>query len=155
LEYFLLFGSQQRQSCLANQVGDPPLTVREVGWGAVHFVRSPDEEPVLEGLGDSELVVHWHGDTFDLPEGAALLASTLPCKNQMFRLRSRLFGVQFHPELDAELIALWVEEDADYVRGALGPEGAARIAADTALYLPRLHEAGDRLLDNLVHALIH
>jgi len=137
-----------------NELGDPPFVLREVGWGAVHFVRSPADEPVLEGLDPAEMVVHWHGDTFDLPPGATLLASTLQCENQMFRLGKRLFGVQFHPELDAADIATWVEEDAAYVRAALGPTGAARIAADTARYLERQKPHGDRLLDNLVRALV-
>jgi GMP synthase-like glutamine amidotransferase len=127
--------------------------VREVGWGAVHFTRSAAEEPVLEGLDAAEIMLHWHGDTFDLPPGATLLASTLHCPNQMFRVKSRLFGVQFHPEVDETDIRRWLEEDAEYVKGALGPGGAARIAADTQRFMPVLHEKGNRLLDNLVRAM--
>src|SRR5262245_55745041 len=127
--------------------------IREVGWGAVHFTRSPGEEPVLAGLDSAEVVLHWHGDTFDLPPGATLLASTLHCQNQMFRVKSRLFGVQFHPEVDESDISNWIEADAEYIEGALGPTGAARIAADTRTYMARLRERGDRLLDNLVRAL--
>jgi GMP synthase-like glutamine amidotransferase len=98
-------------------------------------------------------MLHWHGDTFDLPPGATLLASTLHCPNQMFRVKSRLFGVQFHPEVDETDIRRWLEEDAEYVKGALGPGGAARIAADTQRFMPVLHEKGNRLLDNLVRAM--
>jgi GMP synthase (glutamine-hydrolysing) len=124
--------------------------VREVGWGAVHFVRSPAEEPVLAGLDSTEMMLHWHGDTFDLPRGATLLASTLHCQNQMFRLGTRQFGVQFHPEIDEADIEVWIREDAEYIEGALGPTGAARIAADTKRFMPRFRERGDRMLDNLV-----
>jgi GMP synthase-like glutamine amidotransferase len=127
--------------------------IREVGWGAVHFTRSASEEPVLFGLDAAEVVLHWHGDTFDLPAGATLLAATLHCPNQMFRVKTRLFGVQFHPEVDEPDIANWIEADAEYIAGALGPSGAARIAADTQRFMPRLRERGDRLLDNLVHAM--
>ena len=127
--------------------------VREVGWGAVHFTKSAAEEPVLDGLDASEIVLHWHGDTFDLPRGATLLASTLHCQSQMIRLKTRLFGVQFHPEVDESDILRWVEEDAEYVDGALGPSGAARIVADTKRFMPRLRQNGDRLLDNLVRAM--
>lgn len=128
--------------------------IREVGWGAVHFTKSASEEAVLDGLDASELMLHWHGDTFDLPRGATLLASTLHCPNQMLRLKTRVFGVQFHPEVDESDILRWVEEDAEYVEGALGPGGAARIVADTKRFLPRLRRNGDRLLDNLVRAMI-
>jgi GMP synthase-like glutamine amidotransferase len=127
--------------------------VREVGWGAVHFTQSAAEEPVLAGLDSAEMMLHWHGDTFDLPRGATLLASTLHCQNQMFRLRTRLFGVQFHPEIDEADIEVWIREDADYIEGALGPTGAARIAADTKRFMPRFRERGDRMLDNLVRAM--
>jgi GMP synthase-like glutamine amidotransferase len=134
-----------------NQRGNS--VVREVGWGAVHFTRAASEEPVLSGLDAAEIMLHWHGDTFDLPRDAVLLASTLHCPHQMIRLKTRLFGVQFHPELDAGDIERWVVEDADYVAGALGPDGATRILADTKRFMPRFVERGDRLLDNLARAL--
>lgn len=134
-----------------NRRGD--AVVREVGWGAVHFTKSAAEEPVLAGLDHAEIMLHWHGDTFDLPAGASLLASTLHCPNQMIRVKSRLYGLQFHPEVTEADLANWVKEDAEYIEGALGPDGAARITADTRRYMPRLLERGDRLLDNLVKAL--
>ena len=127
--------------------------VREVGWGAVHFTRSAAEEPVLAGLDASEIMLHWHGDTFDLPRDATLLASTLHCPHQMIRLKTRVFGVQFHPEVDQADIERWVVEDAEYVEGALGPDGSDRILADTKRYMPRFKERGDRMLDSLVRAM--
>jgi GMP synthase-like glutamine amidotransferase len=133
-----------------NQLGDPPAVVREVGWGAIHFVPDAASEPVLEGLDRAETVFHWHGDTFDLPTGAVLLASTLPCPNQMFRLGRRQFGLQFHVEVESSDIEAWLEADSDYVRSALGANGRARIARDTARYMPRYREQGDRMLANLI-----
>jgi GMP synthase-like glutamine amidotransferase len=137
-----------------NTVGDPPQPHREVGWGAVHFVRSAEEEPVLAGLDPAEVVLHWHGDTFDLPTRAVLLASTLPCKNQMFRIGRRQFGLQFHVELDEHDIEAWLAVDPAYVRGALGPDGVERLRSDTARYLPRYRARGDRLLEQVVRAML-
>jgi GMP synthase-like glutamine amidotransferase len=136
------------------QVGDPPVCVREVGWGAITFARTASEEPVLSGLNESEIVVHWHGDTFDLPTGAALLASSLVCPNQMFRMGRRVFGLQFHVEVDAADVLLWANEDADFVRQANGATGVARIREDTARYMSRHRNVGDRLIDNLLTALL-
>jgi GMP synthase-like glutamine amidotransferase len=133
-----------------NEIGEPPVMLREVGWGAIHFSEDPRREPVLRGLDAAEVAFHWHGDTFDLPAGAVLLASTLPCKNQMFRLGQRQFALQFHVEVEGSDIESWLEADAAYVRSALGPNGRARVAADTARYLPRFRERGDRLLANIV-----
>jgi GMP synthase (glutamine-hydrolysing) len=135
-----------------NRVGDPPRSHREVGWGAVHFTRTPSEEPVLAGLDPAEIVLHWHGDTYDLPAGAVLLASTLECEHQMFRLGRRQFGLQFHIELEGPDVERWLAADPDYVRSALGPAGVERIRRDTERFLPRYRERGDRLLQQILSA---
>jgi GMP synthase (glutamine-hydrolysing) len=134
--------------------GEPPQRTREVGWGAVHFTCDPREEPVLAGLDPAEIVLHWHGDTFDLPPGAALLASTLTCPQQMFRLGQRQFGLQFHIELEPKDVEAWLTADADYVRGALGADGPARIRRDTARFMPRFMDRGNRWLDRLVATML-
>ncbi|HTQ03946.1 MAG TPA: gamma-glutamyl-gamma-aminobutyrate hydrolase family protein [Polyangiaceae bacterium] len=136
-----------------NTTGEPPRPIREVGWGAVHFVRPPAEEPALAGLDMAEIVLHWHGDTYDLPRGATLLASTLACENQMYRLGRRQFGLQFHIELHASDVEAWLAADADYVRGALGVDGIERIRRDTGRFMPRFEERTDRWLDALVRAM--
>jgi GMP synthase-like glutamine amidotransferase len=133
-----------------NVTGDPPRPTREVGWGAVHFVQSSAHEPALAGLDPAEVVLHWHGDTFELPRGATLLASTLSCAHQMYRLGRRQYGLQFHIELDEPDVEAWLAADPDYVRGALGPDGAERIRRDTLRFLPRFRERGDRWLDRLL-----
>jgi GMP synthase (glutamine-hydrolysing) len=126
---------------------------REVGWGPVSFAGL-DREPVLAGMNPEEIVLHWHGDTFDLPRGATLLASTNTCPNQMFRAGPKAFGLQFHVEVEAEDIATWVREDADYVQAALGPNGPATILADTLRFEPHHRQVGDRLIRNLIEAML-
>ena len=126
-----------------------PGPAREVGWGPVEFV-DVDREPALAGLAPQELVLHWHGDTFDLPPRATLLASTPVCRHQAFRLGRRQFGLQFHCELDPETIAVWVREDGDYVRAACGPDGATQILRDTERHYARTAPIWDRLLGNIL-----
>jgi len=125
-----------------------PAPAREVGWGPVDLIGA-DRERALAGLPAQPLVVHWHGDTYDLPAGAVHLASTPICRHQAFRI-GRAFGLQFHPELERETIAVWVREDADYVRGALGDEGGARVLADTDRYYAAARPIWDRLLGNII-----
>ncbi len=133
-------------------VGDPPVRHREVGWGAVTFAMSPDLEPILAGMNQSEVVLHWHGDTFDLPGGATRLASTPACENQMFRFGRRAFALQFHVDVTAADVQRWVREDSDFVLAANGPDGAKRILADTDLYMPRYEQVGDRLIRRILEA---
>jgi GMP synthase (glutamine-hydrolysing) len=132
------------------QIGDPPRRHYEVGWGPIRFVPTAEAEPALAGLHDAEVVLHWHGDTFDLPPGAVLLASTLACPHQMFRLGPRAFGLQFHVEAHSELVRAWAIEDAEFVRRALGPGGVDRILQDTRECMAQHEQVGNRLLHNLL-----
>ena len=136
------------------EVGSPAVRHREVGWGAVTFVAPDGSEPALAGLDMSEVVLHWHGDTFDLPAGATLLASTLACPHQMFRFGPRAFGVQFHVEVDATDVATWVREDAAFVRTASGPGGAARIVSEGARLAAGVRRSGDRLIRNMLAVML-
>jgi GMP synthase (glutamine-hydrolysing) len=130
-----------------------PVPAREVGWGAVDFLKSEDD-PVLAGIGPRALMLHWHGDTFDLPAGAVHLASTPICRHQAFRLGRRQFGFQFHCELPAETVASWVREDADFVRAANGEGGGARILADTERHHAASLPTWDRLLGNAIDLML-
>ncbi len=124
------------------------MVVREVGWAPVDFLGVA-ERPELSGIAAQEMMLHWHGDTFDLPAGAIHLASTPHCANQLFRL-PRQVGIQFHPEIDDESISEWVRLDGDYVDLANGPGGRAQVLADTQRYLVQHQRVGDRLLENLL-----
>jgi GMP synthase-like glutamine amidotransferase len=127
------------------------VPAREVGWGPIDFAGGQvAREPALAGMRSREIVLHWHGDTFDLPRGSVPLASTALCRNQAFRLGWRSFGLQFHCELTAEDVAVWVREDAAYVRESNGPEGGAQILADTERYFADAKPVWDKLLRNIV-----
>lgn len=126
-----------------------PTPWPEVGWGAVSFLER-DREPALAGLNAEEWVLHWHGDTFDLPNGAVLLASTVRCAHQAFRTGPRAFGLQFHVEVDADIARRWAVEDAAFVRAARGPDGPALIDAETTRYAEAARAAGDRLIGNIL-----
>lgn len=136
-------------SALPLAVGDPPRPLREVGFGAVSWLVDPARDPLLRGLEASELVLHWHGDRCVLPPEAELLASSLHCPEQAFRLGPRAIGLQFHVELEPSMLERWLLEDGDYVVGALGPDGPARLRADAQRWGERLQQRGRRLITNL------
>jgi GMP synthase-like glutamine amidotransferase len=95
------------------------------------------------------MVFHWHGDTFDLPEGAVLLASSIACKNQAYH-KGRCVGLQFHPEADAALIQQMVHhEKAELVKGEYVQTAAAVMA--------QLHlgDANRELLFQLLDSIIN
>ena len=128
--------------------------VREVGWDSVAF-HGVARHPELAGMPRSEVMLHWHGDTFDLPEGATLLASSERCRNQAFRLNhrgrpGRQIGLQFHCEVDVPTIRDWLRQDAEYVADALGAGGHERVLSDSARYEGRHRQVAGRLLGNMV-----
>ena len=84
---------------------------RELGWRTIHGC-APGMDHLFPG---SFPVFHWHTETFDLPEGAELLATGSAVPNQAFLLGHAL-GVQFHPEVTAPVIAQWAKDLGDAER---------------------------------------
>ena len=79
----------------------------EIGWAPITLTGA-GERSVLRDVGRHEVpVLHWHGDTFDLPKGAERLASTPGTENQAFALGATL-AVQFHPEVQARHFERWL-----------------------------------------------
>ncbi len=71
---------------------------KEIGWAPVQLTEAGVHDPLWTGFPESFDTFHWHGDTFDLPAGAELLAHT-EAYVQAFRLGPAAYGVQFHPEV--------------------------------------------------------
>jgi len=83
-----------------------PGPEREIGWFPVYGVDAP--EPAFR-FPKELLVLHWHGETFDLPSGAVHLARSAVCENQAFQLGRRVIGLQFHLEATPESLRVLVE----------------------------------------------
>jgi GMP synthase-like glutamine amidotransferase len=77
----------------------------EIGWLGVGLTAAGGDDPVLGTVDRTDRMFHWHKDTFDPPEGAAVLASSARY-HQAFRLGS-VVAVQFHPEVDEAVIERW------------------------------------------------
>ena len=101
----------------------------EIGFAEV--VISDSDDPLLGGLGPRAEALHWHGDVFDLPEGAEHLARSERTEVQAFR-HGNAWGVLFHPESDFALLEAWlaVPEMVHEACVALGDDGAAALPAE-------------------------
>jgi GMP synthase (glutamine-hydrolysing) len=82
-------------------------SVKEVGWAPIELTREGHSSILSQTGSQKTPVLHWHGDTFDLPSGATRLASTAHCENQAFSFGSAL-AVQFHPEVRARDFERWL-----------------------------------------------
>ena len=80
----------------------------EIGWAPVRLEAPAVDDLLLSSLPRELSVLHWHGDTFDLPPGGVLLASNDRYVHQAFRIGPRAWGFQFHLEVDREAVAAFV-----------------------------------------------
>jgi GMP synthase-like glutamine amidotransferase len=87
---------------LANVLGARvlPNPCKEIGWYEIR----PCTSALKPFLGESEMVFHWHGETFELPEHAIRLAESEACLNQAFQFKNSVFGFQFHWEETPETV---------------------------------------------------
>lgn len=116
-------------------------TAREVGFAPVEVVADDPVVGALGPVGSTPTVLHWHSDEVDLPPGATLLASTAVTRVQAFRAGSAV-GLQFHPELDAAMLDLWLatpDMAADLDEGE-----AEAVRAAGAVHLPTLAPAAEK-----------
>jgi GMP synthase - Glutamine amidotransferase domain len=90
---------------------------KEVGWSEVFLTDTGKEDMLFRGLSETLSVFQWHEDTFELPLGGQLLATSEACSNQEFRF-SNAYGLQFHMEVTPQILSDWF---------GLSPEGAKMI----------------------------
>ena len=99
-----------------------PNPEKEIGWFPVFLTSEAETLPLAKKLPDHQVVFHWHGDTFELPDGATHLLSSNQCKNQAFIYGDRVLAFQFHlettPDSAAALLRHCAVElvDAPYIQ---------------------------------------
>jgi GMP synthase-like glutamine amidotransferase len=127
----------------------------EVGLLPVEITSQGRDDPVFADSPEDLVTLQWHGDTFDLPDGAVRLAGSPAYANQAFRFE-RAYGVQFHLEVSAAMAHEWasVPAYAASLENTLGP-GAAndfvqRIERRSAEMLGQGRALFERWLDHVV-----
>jgi GMP synthase-like glutamine amidotransferase len=130
----ICLGAQLIARALGARVSRSP--VKEIGWRRIRW--SPAAAAL--GLRGADSVFQWHGEAFDLPDGAGLLASSDACANQAFHFAERrVLGLQFHLEAKPERIAAWIEQDRRGVRREIEEP------VDPYAHAERLKEVAERL----------
>lgn len=124
----------------------------EVGVLPVTLTEEGRADPVLGGLPPEFPTLQWHGDTFELPPGATLLASSPAYPAQAFRYGEAAYGVQFHVEVTDEMAREWagVPAYAEYADRVLGPGGIDRLMADFAASRDAMLDSGRRMFERWV-----
>jgi GMP synthase (glutamine-hydrolysing) len=136
----LCLGAQLMARAMGAEVRPGPA--KEIGWGPLKLTQAGRAGP-LRHLG-AEPVMHWHGDMFDLPSGAELLASTEICPNQAFAAGSAVLACQFHPEAGTAGFERWlIGHAAEIAAVGLSPD---ILRHETAMYGPAAEERGRKVI---------
>lgn len=88
-----------------------PHTQKEIGWWPVKKIAKNKDHPLIKNLPETFTSFHWHGDTFDLPQGATHLLYSDACTQQGFVYNNNVAALQFHPEVETDLLHNLTEHD--------------------------------------------
>lgn len=116
-------GGQLISKALGATVGKNP--VKEIGWGSVTVSKNAATEKWFAGL-DRFDAFHWHGETFNLPKGAAHLLASAYCQNQAYAIGKHL-AFQCHIEMTCEMVKVWCDVGSDEVQASLGSPGVQSV----------------------------
>ena len=126
--------------------------VKEIGWYDLMPTKEGKNDPLVSKLKKTEKIFQWHGDTFDIPRGGVHLATSPDCKNQAFKYGDRVYGFQFHLEVDKPMIERWLKapgnvEELKELEGVIDPEN---IKMETPKYIDRLVELSDLVFSEFI-----
>jgi len=129
-------------------------TMAEFGFCEVQITKQGREDPLFAGFTTgTQTIFHWHEDTFDLPAGATLLATSDTIQNQAFRYRHRAYGLQYHIEIDDNTLDTWLY-DPECKQSILETHGMQIYIAteqNRATLLPVYHQHSRLIVENFLH----
>jgi GMP synthase (glutamine-hydrolysing) len=115
---------------------------KEIGWAPLELT---EDGGILSELADVP-VLHWHGEVFDLPQGARLLAKTAMTPHQAFSWGARALALQFHPEVTARGLERWFVGHTGEIAATPGID-VRSLRDATATHAPMLLAAGTRFFE--------
>ncbi len=77
---------------------------KEIGWFPINFINEESKKSLLNVIPENQKVMHWHSDTFPIPNGAEHILKSEGCRNQAFIFNQRVIGLQFHLEFTERLV---------------------------------------------------
>jgi GMP synthase (glutamine-hydrolysing) len=120
---------------------------KEIGWYDVSPTDDAGGDPLLLPLQKTEKIFQWHGETFDMPRSARHLAYSFLCANQAYRYGAKVYGFQFHMEVDEPMIHRWlrVPENQTEISALRGDCHIEQIYSDTSRHMARLRDISERV----------
>jgi len=118
---------------------------KEIGWHDVSLTEDADNDWLFLGFPDRFRAFHWHGDTFDVPQGALMLASSDLFPNQVIKVGPAAYGIQFHLEVTEQMIREWITVNEDELASLKGVVDPKAIIEETPERIEALNRLGSAL----------
>jgi GMP synthase-like glutamine amidotransferase len=146
----ICLGAQLLATALGGTVSQHALT--EIGFYDVPFTAAGQQDPLFANLPGYQKVFHWHEDAFELPAEGILLASNTTTRNQAFRYGSNAYGLQYHIELNSELLDLWLERPdfQQEIIASIGTDAFINIQQERFTHYPIYHNHTSILYANFL-----
>lgn len=130
-----------------------PNAEKEIGWYDVSPTDNASNDPLLMPLQKTEKIFQWHGETFDIPKSTRHLAFSSLCANQAFSYGPKVYGFQFHMEVDEPMIHRWlkVPENQKEISTLRGNRHIEEIYGETSQNMPRLGEISECVFSAFTH----
>ena len=148
--------------CLGGQLMSKALGARvsankykEIGWGEA-FTDKCSEAQKWFGEYSSFLAFHWHGETFDLPQGAVHLLSSQYCPNQAWAIGKHL-AMQCHIEMTEEMVVAWCAHGAGELKEACSSpavEQLESIQKNLSTNVANLNEVASQVYSQWIKGLV-
>jgi GMP synthase (glutamine-hydrolysing) len=142
----ICLGAQLIASSLGAKVY--PNAQKEIGWFPVQLTAAGKATPIFQSFPGQFEVFHWHGDTFDLPEGAHWLIESDACKHQAFSFGKHVLGLQFHLEVRPDNIEMLIQNCGNELREAKYIQTAIQLRTAKKNF-ERIYHRMNQILDQI------
>jgi GMP synthase (glutamine-hydrolysing) len=144
----ICLGAQLIAKALGAKVSKAPA--KEIGWYDVSLTEIGSQDPLFSNLPKTFSVFQWHEDTFEIPKGGKLMATSSPVPHQAFRYGEKVYGLQFHLEVTDEMISEWMETYEEELKGLQPsqPFSKTEIVTETEIKIEMYTKRGIEFLKN-------
>lgn len=98
-----------------------PMPQKEIGWFPLRWTDEATNHSMFHEMPRQQIVLHWHGDRFDIPDGSRHLATSGACETQAFLWKKHVLGLQFHMEMTRQSLAVLIANSKQEFESASGP----------------------------------
>lgn len=144
----ICLGAQLIASALGADVY--PGKEKEIGWYGLNLTTEGSNSALRYLSAEHCSMLHWHGETFDLPENAVLLASSEKYPNQAFSYKENILALQFHPEVTQRSMEKWFIGHIGEIKQAEGVS-VKQLRKDTRQFANQLEMQGELFFNSWVN----